>query len=152
MESWLCVCVCVGGGCDCHLFLLTRVHLPSHSWTRKGLPISQQLGLSANQAPAWLPTAGKVKSTGRRGSGGVVVVVVLQRLGVVVREWGQRQLRKEGREGGRQHGPKVCNEITGRRKKNINEENSAAWSRGYILAMCLKTTGTLHFSRLIKNI
>lgn len=70
MESWLCVCVCVGGGCDCHLFLLTRVHLPSHSWTRKGLPISQQLGLSANQAPAWLPTAGKVKSTGRRGSGG----------------------------------------------------------------------------------
>lgn len=64
-SNWSLGCEC--WGCDCHLFLLTEVHLPSHSWMYISLPISQQLDLSANQAPAWLPTAGKIKCTGWRG-------------------------------------------------------------------------------------
>lgn len=45
---------------DCHLFLLTFAFLfpVGSTWT---FPSAQQLGLSANQAPAWLSAAGKVK-------------------------------------------------------------------------------------------
>lgn len=104
LPVWILEVGCVGVWCDCHLFPLTTVHLKPHSWTHTGLPISQQLGLSANQAPAWLPTAGKVKQTAERtGSREALWCVV-----VMVRERGRkRQLKKEGRKK-REHKLKAC--------------------------------------------
>lgn len=67
----------------------------------------------------------------------------LQRLGVVVREWGQRRLKKEGREGARQRRQKVHNKITvweNRRqmRKTVTSRQSKAgncifWKRVFLL-------------------
>lgn len=46
---------------DCHLFLLTKFVFLSAVGSTQTFPLAQQLGLSANQTPAWLSAAGKVK-------------------------------------------------------------------------------------------
>lgn len=83
----------VGGRFDCHLFLLTEVFLLSTVGRARTFPLTQQLGLSANQAPAWLSAAGIVK----KALGGGVMSGAEQAWGggegmgpKVVEEWGKR--------------------------------------------------------------